>query len=134
MNDDSVEEPSETVDANALAFRNAIRFCHDMGGGIVVVPSGTYLTSAITLLSNIALQVTSGAVIRFTRDTTKYPNVFTRWEGVELINYSPFIYSFNAENISITGTVVNLFDENGRFFLWVQNRVYQFAEENSANR
>lgn len=99
----SVEESSATVDANAQAFRDAIQTCHENGGGIVEVPSGTYLTSAITLLSNISLQVTSEAVIRFTRNTTKYPNVFTRWEGVELMNYSPFIYSFNAENIAIQG-------------------------------
>ncbi len=103
MNADNVEEPSVTVDANTKAFQDAIRYCHDAGGGIVIVPSGTYLTSAITLLSNVGLRVTSDAVIRFTRDTTKYPNVFTRWESVELMNYSPFIYAFNAENISITG-------------------------------
>lgn len=107
-NEDSVEEPPETVDANTFAFRDAIRYCHDAGGGIVMVPSGTYLTSAITLLSNIALQITSGAVVRFTRDTTKYRNVFTRWEGIELMNYSPFIYAFNAENISITGNNVSV--------------------------
>lgn len=103
VNDNSVEEPWSTVNTNALAFRNAIQSCHDNGGGIVVVPPGTYLTSAITLLSNIALQVTSGAVIRFTRDTSAYPNVFTRWEGIELMNFTPFIYAFNAVNIAITG-------------------------------
>lgn len=61
------------------------------------------MTSAIRLLSNISLEITSEAVIRFTRNTTKYPIVFTRWEGVELWNYSPFIYAFEAENIAITG-------------------------------
>jgi polygalacturonase len=29
--------------------------------------------------------------------------VFSRWEGVELMNYSPFIYAFEQENIAITG-------------------------------
>jgi hypothetical protein len=29
--------------------------------------------------------------------------VFTRWEGTELMNYSPFIYAFEQENIGITG-------------------------------
>ena len=29
--------------------------------------------------------------------------MFTRWEGVELMNYSPFIYAYEAENIAITG-------------------------------
>lgn len=100
---DDVEAPSSTVDTNTNAFRDAIQNCHDLGGGTVYVPDGTFITSAITLLSNISLHVSSRAVIRFTRDTTKYPLVYTRWEGVELMNYSPFIYAFNAENIAITG-------------------------------
>lgn len=80
-NADDVEAPSATVDANINAFRNSIQYCHDNGGGTVFVPSGTFITSAITLLSNISLEVSPGAIIRFTRDTTKYPIVFTRWEG-----------------------------------------------------
>ncbi|HEU5133340.1 MAG TPA: glycoside hydrolase family 28 protein, partial [Pyrinomonadaceae bacterium] len=31
------------------------------------------------------------------------PVVFSRWEGVELFNYSPFIYAFEQQNIAITG-------------------------------
>lgn len=102
-NDGDVEAPSATVDANTNAFISAIKDCHDFGGGTVLVPDGTFITSSITLLSNIRLRVSSQAVIRFTRDTTKYPMVYTRWEGVELMNYSPFIYAFGAENIAITG-------------------------------
>lgn len=67
------------------------------------VPDGTFITSPITLKSNIALHVSKNAIIRFTRDTSKYPLVFTRWEGMELMNYSPLIYAFEAENIAITG-------------------------------
>jgi len=102
-NDDSVEELSETVDANIKAFQDAIDDCYDQGGGIVRVPTGTYMTSAIRLRTNISLEIQSDAVIRFTRNTTKYPIVFTRWEGVELWNYSPFIYAYGEENIAITG-------------------------------
>lgn len=103
INDDDVEADTETVDKNINAFKNAIQFCHENGGGTVFVPEGTYITSAITLLSNISLEVSPGAIIRFTRDQSKYPIVFTRWEGIELMNYSPFIYAFEAENIAITG-------------------------------
>ncbi|KAJ6642117.1 putative polygalacturonase [Pseudolycoriella hygida] len=104
VNASSDEEPTATVDANIKAFEDAIQAAHDAGGGTVQVPAGTYMTSAITLKSNVALEVTAGAVIKFTRDTTKYKNVFTRWEGVELWNFSPFIYAFEAENIAIKGS------------------------------
>lgn len=86
------------------AFRKAIEACHAAGCGRVVVPAGEYMTGAITLLSNVNLHVSERATIRFSRDTSKYPLVFTRWEGTECMNYSPFIYAFEQENIAITGS------------------------------
>jgi len=88
---------------NTAAFQKAVAACAQAGGGRVVVPAGEFLTGAIELKSNVNLHVSKGATIRFTRDTGKYPLVLTRWEGVELMNYSPFIYAFKQENIAITG-------------------------------
>jgi len=89
---------------NTEAFRTAIAACVRGGGGRVVVPKGEFLTGAIELKSNVNLYVTSDATIRFTRDINRYPLVYTRWEGVELMNFSPFIYSFEQTNVAITGT------------------------------
>jgi polygalacturonase len=50
------------------------------------------------------LHLTQGATIRFLRDPNKYPVVLTRFEGVEVMNFSPFIYAFEQENIAITGS------------------------------
>lgn len=87
-----------------LAFRRAIDECTKAGGGKVVVPAGTYLTGAIHLKSNVNLEVAKGAVIKFSQDPKDYlPVVFSRWEGVEVFNYSPFIYAFEQRNIAITG-------------------------------
>ena len=86
------------------AFQKAIAACHAAGGGRVVAPPGQYVTGAIALKSNVNLHVSHGATIRFTRDTRKYPLVFTRWEGMELMNFSPFLYAFEQENIAITGS------------------------------
>ena len=86
------------------AFRKAIAACNRAGGGRVVVPAGSFVTGAIHLKSNVNLHVTKGATILFSRDPKKYlPLVFTRWEGMELMNYSPFIYAFEQANIAITG-------------------------------
>jgi polygalacturonase/lysophospholipase L1-like esterase len=86
------------------AIRNAIAACNKAGGGRVVVPPGEFLTAAIHLKSNINLHVSAGATLKFSQDTKQYlPLVFTRWEGVELMNYSPFIYAFEQRNIAITG-------------------------------
>lgn len=88
---------------NTEAFRAAIAACSKAGGGRVVIPHGEFITGAIELKGNVNLHVSEGATLRFTRDTSKYPLVFTRWEGTECMNYSPFIYAFEQENLAITG-------------------------------
>jgi polygalacturonase len=86
------------------AFRKAIEACHRAGGGRVVVPAGTFLTGPVHLRSNVNLHVSEGAVIKFSQSPKDYlPLVFTRWEGMELMNYSPLIYAFEQRNIAITG-------------------------------
>jgi polygalacturonase len=86
------------------AIWKTIDACHKTGGGRVVVPSGVFLTGAIHLESNVNLHLADGATLRFSTDPAKFlPAVFTRWEGVECMNYSPFIYAFEQENIAITG-------------------------------
>ena len=86
------------------AIHKAIAACQAAGGGHVVVPAGRFLTAAIRLQSGVDLHVAKGATLAFSREARDYlPAVFTRWEGVELMNYSPFIYAFEAENIAITG-------------------------------
>ena len=89
---------------SSQAIADAIAACSRAGGGRVVIPSGAFSTAAIRLLSNVNLHVTAGATLRFVQDPSRYlPLVHSRFEGVELMNYSPFIYAENAENIAITG-------------------------------
>ena len=86
------------------AFREATAACHAAGGGQVVVPAGRFETGPIVLTSNVNLHVSAGATVAFSRDPSAYlPVVFTRYEGIELMNYSPFIYALDAENVAITG-------------------------------
>jgi len=87
------------------ALRSAIEHCNAAGGGHVLVPDGTFLTGAVHLLSNVDLHLADAANLKFSQDPAAYlPVVFTRWEGMELMNYSPFIYAFDQQNIAITGT------------------------------
>jgi unsaturated rhamnogalacturonyl hydrolase len=89
---------------NTEAIRKAIEACNRAGGGRVVVPAGTFLTGAVHLKSNVNLHVSEGATLRFSTDPSKYlPAVFTRFEGTELMNYSPLIYAFEQQNIAVTG-------------------------------
>ncbi|MBL4630025.1 MAG: glycoside hydrolase family 28 protein, partial [Paraglaciecola sp.] len=89
---------------NTLAIKNAIKACHEAGGGKVLVPAGKYLTGAIHLLSNVNLHLADNAILSFSTDPQHYlPEVFTRWEGLEMMGYSPLIYAYQQQNIAITG-------------------------------
>lgn len=112
------------------AFRKAIEACHSEGGGRVVAPEGVFLTGAIHLLSNVNLHLQDNAKIIFSRDTAKYlPAVFTRWEGMELMNYSPFIYAYQQENIAITGKgIIDGNASNEYWWPWKGRRNYGWRE------
>lgn len=87
------------------AFRNAVNACNSAGGGRVLVTGGAYRTGKIEFLSNVELHVAGGATIRFKTDFGSYlPPVFSRWQGIECYNHSPFIYALDKTNIAITGT------------------------------
>jgi unsaturated rhamnogalacturonyl hydrolase len=89
---------------NTDAIKKAIAACNKAGGGRVVVPAGVWLTGAVHLKSNVNLHISEGATLKFIPAPDKYlPLVYTRWEGVELMNYSPLIYAFEQQNIAITG-------------------------------
>src|SRR5262249_55490536 len=89
---------------STAAFRAAIDACVRAGGGRVVVPAGRFETGAIHLRSNVNLHLDDGATIAFARDPRAYlPVVLTRYEGVELMNYSPFVYALDAHDVAITG-------------------------------
>jgi polygalacturonase len=96
--------PDGRTDCTA-AFRTAIADCHEAGGGRVLVPEGVFLTGAFHLRSDVELHVVRDGTIRFSTDPAAYlPVVFTRWEGTECFNYSPFIYAFGERNVAVTGT------------------------------
>jgi polygalacturonase len=109
------------------AFQQAIAQCAAIGGGRVVVPAGSFLTGPIHLRSNVDLHVTEGATVKFSQDPNKYlPLVFSRWEGVELMNFSPLIYAWEQKNIAITGRGV-LDGQAGVEFWWPWNGRPQYG-------
>ncbi|MCK9560652.1 MAG: glycoside hydrolase family 28 protein [Candidatus Marinimicrobia bacterium] len=112
------------------AFVRAVEACHQAGGGRVIVPSGEFLTGAIQLKSNVNLHVTGEGVILFSKDTRKFlPVVYTRFEGMECMNYSPFIYAYEQENLAITGSgVIDGQADNETWWNWVVKKEYGWKE------
>ncbi len=87
------------------AIASAIAACRTAGGGRVVVPAGRFLTGPVHLATGVNLHVTANATLAFHTDPARYlPAVLTRWEGMEMMGYSPFIYANGASNIAISGS------------------------------
>ncbi|HEY4414133.1 MAG TPA: glycoside hydrolase family 28 protein [Verrucomicrobiae bacterium] len=86
------------------AISRAIAACVQAGGGRVVVPTGEFLTGAIHLQGGVNLHLETNAVLKFNTNPAAYlPAVFTRFEGTECFNFSPFIYALGQKNIAVTG-------------------------------
>lgn len=98
------------------AINDAITKCSEAGGGKVIVPPGVWNTGAITLKDNVNLVVKAGATLLFAYDPYLYPLVKTRWEGLDIMNYSPCIYAYQAKNVAVSGD--GIIDGNGSNDTW----------------
>lgn len=96
---------------NTKFITAAIEKCEKNGGGVVLLPSGIWLTGPLKLKNNVNLSVSRGATLLFTKDFNEYKLVKSNWEGIpQMRNESP-ISAENAINIAITGEGV--IDGNG---------------------
>ncbi len=85
-------------------IRQAIDAASTNGGGTIYFPAGIFLTGPIHLRSHITLYLDAGSVLKFSTNFDDYlPMVPSRWEGIEVTNFSPLIYAQNAEDIAIQG-------------------------------
>jgi len=68
---------------NTKAIQTAIDRCAAEGGGVVVIPKGTFLSGAIFLKQGVNLSVDKDGVLKGSVNPEDYPQVKTRWEGIE---------------------------------------------------
>jgi len=82
----------EAIDAKARA-----------GGGTVRIAAGRYVTGALTLRSDITLEIEAGAVLLGSEDPADYPLIESRWEGRHQTTHAPLIGGSGLRNVAITG-------------------------------
>ncbi|MGK2862231.1 MAG: glycoside hydrolase family 28 protein [Chitinophagaceae bacterium] len=96
---------------NSKSINRAIDALSKKGGGIVLIPSGLWLTGPVVLKSNINLHLAAGATLLFTSDKNQYPLVAANWEGLSQMRNQSLISATGATNIAITGK--GIIDGNG---------------------
>jgi exo-poly-alpha-galacturonosidase len=88
---------------NTKAIQKAIDLCNTEGGGTVVIPEGVYLTGAIFLKPGVNLNIERGGVLKGTVNPEDYPQVATRWEGVEREWTSALVNAFDIPGLILAG-------------------------------
>lgn len=101
-----------TINTNSI--NNAIIAMNKKGGGVVLIPSGTWVSGPIVLKSNVNLHIAKNALVIFTPDFSQYPLVESSFEGVDAARCKSPISAENQTNIALTGE--GIFDGNG--FYW----------------
>lgn len=96
---------------SGLAIQRAIDKVHDMGGGRVIVPSGSFLSESLILKDNVELHLENGAVLMgsLRRDELKmFPKdeTVSGYDEIESFDGGFFIGAYHAKNIKISGAGV----------------------------
>ena len=88
---------------NTKAIQATIDKCTMKGGGIVVVSKGTYMTGAIFLKKGVSLLIKKEGILQGSVNPDDYPDVNTRWEGIERMWTSALINADDLTDVSLTG-------------------------------
>ena len=73
------------------------------GGGIVSFKSGSYLTGALFLKSNVHLRVGADVILLGSQDDADYPSLWTRVAGIEMKWLAALININDQRNVKISG-------------------------------
>src|SRR5450432_2131171 len=94
---------NDTTLINTIAIQKTIDECAAKGGGVVVVPQGTFISGAIFLKKNVSLMVEKDGILKGSSNPSDYPQIQTRWEGEERLWTSAFINAIGLDNIELYG-------------------------------
>jgi len=88
---------------NTSAIQATINACTTSGGGIILIPKGVFITGAIFLKQGVNLRIEKGGVLKGSTKQDDYPQIMTRWEGIERKWTSALLNIIDVNNIEIGG-------------------------------
>ena len=81
------------------------------GGGVIVVPKGTYMTGSLFFKQGVHLYVSEGGVLKGSDDISDYEIKMTRIEGETCLYYCALINAHGVDGFTICGS--GIIDGNG---------------------
>ncbi len=84
-------------------IQQVIDLVHQQGGGVVVIPKGTFLTSSLFFRQNTHLYLEDEATLKGSDDISHFPVVETRVEGQTLNYFAALINADGVDGFTISG-------------------------------
>jgi len=94
---------NDSTKLSTKAIQKAIDKAALAGGGVIVIPKGTYLTGALFFKPKTKLRLAEGARLKGSDNISDYPLIPSRMEGRSLNYYAALINAYKVDNFSITG-------------------------------
>ncbi len=88
---------------NTKAIQAAIDACAAAGGGVIVVPPGTFVTGALYFKPGVNLELEKEAVLKSTTTMADFPPLYTSWEGIERYWTSAFLNFVGMTDVVVSG-------------------------------
>jgi exo-poly-alpha-galacturonosidase len=88
---------------NTKAIQAAIDKCAADGGGVVVVPKGTFITGSIFLKQGVNLLVEKDGLLKGSVNSEDYQQVKTRWEGIEREFTAALLNAIDLNGVEVSG-------------------------------
>ena len=88
---------------NTKAIQDLIDHVAADGGGLIVVPKGTFLTGSIFLKQGVNLLVEKDGVLKGSTNAEDYPQVKTRWEGIEREFTAALLNAVDVTGVEVAG-------------------------------
>jgi polygalacturonase len=84
-------------------IQNTINEAFRQGGGVVVIPRGTFLSGALFFKPKTHLFVSEGAVLKGSDNISDYPIMPSRMEGQNLDYYPALVNAYRVNGFTISG-------------------------------
>lgn len=99
---------------NTVAIQKAIDMAAKNGGGVILVPRGTFMSGALFFKPGTHLHVVEGGMLKGSNDIKAYPIQPSRMEGQNLDYYPALVNAYGVDGFSISGE--GIIDGNGLKF------------------
>lgn len=84
-------------------IQKTIDKANSQGGGVIVIPKGTFLSGALFFKPNTHLYVSEGAVLKGSDNIADYPFIPSRIEGQSIDYFSALINAYGVDGFTISG-------------------------------